>query len=69
MKVIPMTVYWTPISEKKPPYEKDVLLFLKSGEQMVGHRVNVWEADMYTDGRMGSGYVWPTHWMELPGKP
>ena len=58
-----------PISEKKPPYDKDVLLYLKSGEYFVGHRENHYGQDVYCDGELGGGYVHPTHWMYLPKPP
>lgn len=57
-----------PVSKKKPPYDKDVLLYLKSGEYFVGHRENHWGQDVYCDGELGGGYVYPTHWMYLPKK-
>lgn len=58
-----------PISKKKPPYDKDVLLYLKSGEYFVGHRENHWGQDVFCDGELGGGYVHPTHWMYLPKPP
>ena len=58
-----------PLTDGKPPYDKDVLLYLKSGEYFVGHRENHWGQDVYCDDKLGSGYVHPTHWMKLPKKP
>lgn len=58
---------WIPISKKKPPYDKKVLLCNKNGEQMIGRRVNNWGEEMYArDGGLGSGYCfYVTHWMPL----
>ena len=60
---------WIRVSEKKPPYDKDVLLYLKSGECFVGHRENQWGQDVYCDDDLGGGYVYPTHWMPIPKPP
>ena len=60
---------WTSISEKQPPYGINVLLYTKRGNQIVGHRVNIYGHDMYADDVMGSGYISATHWMDLPEPP
>lgn len=61
---------WTPIAKKKPPYDKYVLLYTKTGNQIVGHRENHWGQDVYCDGRFGTGeIIFPTHWRKLPRKP
>ena len=60
---------FVPISRKKPPYDKDVLLCLKNGGYFIGHRKNSWGQDIYCDDELGSGCVFPTHWMELPESP
>ena len=56
-------------SGNEPPYDKDFLLYLKSGEYFVGHRESHWGQDVYCDGKLGGGYVYPTHWMRLPKPP
>lgn len=65
-----MTEQWTPLSKKKPPYDKKVLFYTESGEQVVGSRGNSWGQDEYRRIGFGSGYVLcPTHWMNLPKPP
>mgnify|MGYP000932171091 CR=1 FL=1 len=61
---------WTPVSERLPECEKDVLVFW--GKALDGSKIDwfgtAWRNDI-DDGKWCTDPIVPTHWMPLPQPP